>query len=356
VNEIPYTRVKNQFETGTCWSFSGISFLESELIRQGKGIYDLSELYAIRFNYIRKAELYIKMRGNASFPLGGEANDVTQMIDIYGMVPESVYPWTEKNLALREDEEMNKELKSYIDSILKDAEIKIYINWKRGYEEILDRYMSPVPQEFSYKGIDYTPISFANSLNLSSDNYILVTSFINEPFYKPFILEVPDNWSWEEAMNVPLAELVCIIDSAIIRGYSVAWALDITEKGFSFSRGVAYYPESINRSVASNNKEIVNTPLNFDLNNPEKEIILTEEMRQEAFDNCSTTDDHLMHIVGSATNYEGQKYYYVKNSWGTKNKFKGFVFASEIYLKYKTISIMINKEAIPQSIAEKFNY
>lgn len=358
-SEVPSTSVKDQYETGTCWSFSGLSFIESELIRQGKGIYDLSELFVVRYNYMRKAERYIRMHGKANFSVGGEANDVSQVIDIFGIVPEDNYPGYAKNQALREDEEMDKELKAYVDSIVLVSENSFDSDWKDGYQLILDKYMGPVPSEFSYNNQIYTPITFARELGISSGNYQLITSFIHYPFYKPFILEVPDNWSWEESMNVPLNELVNIIDTALHNGYSVAWALDISEKGFSFKKGMACVPEKVYISdtmiISDSVSNSIKIGVNFDFKNPEKEITIDESMRQKAFDNFSTTDDHLMHIVGSAISADGHKYYYVKNSWGPENQFNGYIFVSEAYFRYKTISIMVNKKAVPLAIANKFN-
>jgi bleomycin hydrolase len=359
IKEVPSTPVKDQFETGTCWSFSGLSFIESELIRQGKGIYDLSELFVVRYSYIRKAERYIRMHGKVNFPIGGEANDVSQIIDIFGIVPEDIYPGYAKNPALREDEEMDKELKAYVDSIVRTYENKLDPDWKDGYLSILNKYMGPLPDQFIYNNEVYSAISFARSLGISSGNYQLITSFINYPFYKPFILEVPDNWSWEESMNVPLDELVDILDTALYKGFSVAWALDISEKGFCFRKGMAYLPEKVYQTdtIVSTDSAMntLKSGINFDFNHPEKEISVNEEIRQNAFDNFATTDDHLMHIVGSAISADGQKYYYVKNSWGPDNQFNGYIFVSEAYFRYKTISIMVNKDAVPSAIALKFN-
>lgn len=360
VTEIPATPVKDQFETGTCWSFSGLSFIESELIKQGKGVYDLSELFVVRNNYIRKAERYIRMQGKANFPIGGEANDVTQVIDIYGIVPEEAYPGYAKNQALQDDETMAEELKTFVDSIVATCENHFDVNWKEGYIDILNKYMGIAPDQFTYDNQLYTPITFAEKLGISSDSYQMITSFVNQPYYKPFILEVPDNWSWEKSMNVPLDDMVGILDSALYHGYSVAWALDISEKGFSFKKGMAIAPEkiyTIDSTVLSIDSLLnkVKIGVNFDFSNPEKEIVVNEKIRQKAFDDFSTTDDHLMHIVGCAYSEDGQKYYYVKNSWGLENQFDGYLFVSEAYFRFKTISIMLNKTAIPACLAGKFN-
>jgi bleomycin hydrolase len=358
IKEIPTTPVKDQFETGTCWSFSGLSLIESELMRLGKGTYDLSELYVVRCNYLRKAERYIRMHGKANFSVGGEANDVSQVIDLFGIVPEEAYPGYDKNIALREDEQMDKELKLYIDSIVLNAENYLHTNWETGYQAILDKYMGPVPAQFSFEKKTFTPNTFAAALGIPSKDFELISSFIHEPFYKPFILEVPDNWSWEKSMNVPLNELVEIIDSALYSGFSVAWAMDISERGFCFKKGMACLPAKVYQTDTVISEDTISrcstSSINFDFRNPEHEIMVTEKMRQEAFDNFTTTDDHLMHIIGTAIGVDGKKYFYIKNSWGTENQFDGYMFVSESYFRYKTISIMVNRNAIPFSISSKF--
>jgi bleomycin hydrolase len=362
VKDIPATSVKDQKESGTCWSFSGISLIESELIRQGKGLYDLSEKYIIRYNYLRKAERYVRMHGKSNFSQGGEANDVTQVVDQYGIIPETNYS------AIRNDGsseftdmvDLDTVLKAFIDSLVNNSNDYINPDWQQEFSVLLDKYLGPVPKVFFSDGIQYTPKSFADFLGLSGYNYMLLTSFTHHPYYNSFVLEVPDNWSGEKVYNMPLNELVETLDSALINGYTASWAVDITEDGFNFEDGVAYVSDIIispgkNNSMKKSNKVKIKVSniKEFDFHKKTYEPIINDSIRQAAFNNYSTTDDHLMQIVGFAYNNYGQKYYYVKNSWGAENPFSGYLFVSEQYFRFKTISIMLNKRAISTNLSAK---
>jgi bleomycin hydrolase len=321
------TPVKNQYNSSTCWSFCVISMLESELLRLNKGIYDLSEMFIIRHVYPAKAVKYVRMHGHINFTAGGEANDATGVIKKYGIVPEQIYPAIKDNLIFGQ---VDSSLKQYIQGVISVKNDTLDSGWYNEYMEILDSWLGVLPDTFNIDSTLFTPEDFAEGLGLDMDDYILITSFAHHPFYSKFILEVPDNWSWGKVYNVPLEELIEIIDSALYNNYTVVWSADISEKGFSFADGLAILPE---------------------INHVEKSII--QELRQEGFDNYTTTDDHGMHIVGIAEDQNKTKYYYVKNSWGTGNPYLGYMYVSEAYVEYKTISIMLNKKALPQRIAKK---
>lgn len=363
VKEIPTTPVRDQYKTNTCWSFSGISLLETELIRMGKGQIDLSEMFIVRQNYERKADRYIRMHGKINFTAGGEVNDVTDAIADFGILPESVYSGLEVNNECYTHQEMDKVLEEYVNAVIQDPNKELSSAWMNGMQKVLDSYLGEPPETFIYEGNEYTPKSFAGFLGLELDNYVMLTSFIHQPYYELFILEVPDNWSWGKSYNVPLDELVQIVDSAIYNNYSVAWAADITEPGFSFTKGMALAPEVL---YAPRSKRIAEKwndktkeeqeKLIFQNRKPVKEIEVTPEIRQIAFDNYSTTDDHGMHIVGIAEGREGKPFYYVKNSWGADNPYRGYLYVSQAYFKYKSISIMVNKDAIPKTIADKLGF
>ncbi len=357
LQKIPATPIRDQYKTSTCWSFSALSLLESELIRTGKGEFDLSEMFIVRYTYERKAIRYIRMHGKTNFAPGGEANDVTDVVDRYGIVPEEKYTGLKVNTELHVHSEMDRLLLKYVNALVADPEKELSAVWKEGFNKVLDSYLGEIPDTFNYNGISYTPISFAESLGLDPSNYIMITSFIHKPYYEPIILEIPDNWSWAESYNVPLAILEEIVDSAIYKGYSVAWAADITEDGFSFKQGLALAPKMVytpgsekERHKWSKKSQTEKEEAIFNVNKPVEEIIITPELRQQAFDNYSTTDDHGMHIIGLAQDKNGRYYYYVKNSWGEDNPFDGYLFVSKPYFQYKTISIMLNKNAVPSQV------
>ncbi|MGC8865765.1 MAG: aminopeptidase C [Bacteroidales bacterium] len=358
--EIPHTSVKNQFRSGTCWSFSGLSFLESELLRNGKGEFDLSEMFCVRDAYEKKAQRYVRMQGTINFGGGGAFHDVMHTISGRGIVPENVYP----GLNYGEDKHVHGELdavtKAYMDAIIKNPNHKLTPAWFEGFKGILDAYLGKVPEKFTYNGKEYTPRTFADWLGIKEEDYIILTSFTHHPFYKPFILEVPDNWAWGEAYNLPLDEMMEVIDYALDNGYSVAWAADVSEKGFAYNKGLAVVPETDVAELSGSEKarwekltekERASQMYNLDRVVPEKKV--TQEMRQKEFDNYQTTDDHGMHMVGYGFDQFGNKYYYIKNSWGADNKFDGYFYASIPFVRLKTMDIMVNKQALPPAIRKK---
>ncbi|MBN2480249.1 MAG: aminopeptidase, partial [Bacteroidales bacterium] len=237
--QLTATTVKDQSRSGTCWSFAAVSFIESELLRTGRGHFDLSEMYVFRNTYLEKADRYVRMHGNITFGSGGEANDVTASIRSAGIMPEAVYPGSNFNMEDFDFNEMDEVLKDFVDGIVSSPENMLDLSWKIEFESILDSFLGPVPDTFIWEGKTYNSLSFAASLGLNMDDYVLIGSYTHHPFYNKFILEVPDNWSWEYVYNVPLDDLVEILDQSLLKGYTVVWALDISEKGFSFEKGLA---------------------------------------------------------------------------------------------------------------------
>lgn len=359
---LPTTSVKDQYRSNTCWSFSGLSFLESEMMRLGKPVVDLSEMFIVRHTYVEKAERYIRLHGEFNFSAGGAFHDVINVINQFGIVPESVYSGLENGQTKHVHYEMDNILKQQVKEITDGRTIKLNEACNKTVGSTLNTYLGEVPQSFEFEGKTYTPQSFsADYIGLNMDDYIEITSYTHHPFYSKFILEVPDNWSWDEVYNVPVNEMEEIIDYSLENGFTVAWAADISEKGFATSnKGVAVLPavpeaemsaEEVSKWEALPQKE-KDREL-YKLNKPVVEMKVTQEMRQQAFDNYETTDDHGLHIVGKAKNQEGQVFYKVKNSWGDYNEYDGFFYASKPYVSYKTMSLMVNKNGVPQHIKEK---
>ncbi len=360
VKTLKATPVKNQYKSGTCWSFSAISFLESELIRKGAGEYNLSEMFVVRNAYEKKADKYVRMHGSISFSGGGALNDVLDVWKNEGIVPDEAYPGLNYGTTMHEHGELDDVLKAYVDVLVKKD--KLTTAWKNGFDGILDAYLGKYPSSFTYKGKEYTPKSFAASLDINPDDYVLISSYSNHPFYTKFVIEVPDNWSWGEAWNVPIDEMGEIIDNSVKNGYTVAWAADVSDRGFSWKNGVAIVPAAQQADDLSGTEREKWDKLSareklaqlYNFNSPVQQKVITQELRQEAFNDYETTDDHGMHITGLANDQLGQEYYLVKNSWGTTGSpYNGYLYASKAYVLYKTTSIMVNKNAIPKDIAKK---
>ena len=359
IKENPITSIKNQFNTGTCWSFSGVGLLESELLRMNKGEYDLSEMYIVRKNYEDKAVKYARLHGNLNFSPGGSFADVVETIDDYGILPDSIYKGLNYGTDSHDHGEMDKVLKGYMNSLVGNNTLTVA--WFNGFKGILDAYLGEVPQTFIYEGKQYTPQSFTASLGLKSDDYVSLTSFTHHPFYSKFPIEVPDNWRWANSYNLPLDEMIAVIDHAIMNGYTVAWASDVSEPGFS-RLGIAIVPDENAPENAGSDQakwldlspreknNVVREKIGKEIL---KEKTITQEMRQQDFDNFKTTDDHGMQIYGIANDQNGNKYYMVKNSWGMTGPYNGIWYASEAYVRYKTTSIVVNKKALPPSIVKK---
>lgn len=360
VKVIKTTPVKDQNKSGTCWSFASTSFLEDEILRKGGPEMDLSEMFAVRQCYIDKAKKYVRMGGKINFAQGGSALDVPYVFTVYGAMPEEAYDGLKYGEKKHSHYEMADALTGYVDGIAKNSNKKLSSAWLKGFTGILDAYLGEVPETFTYKGKTYTPQSFAKSLDLNMDDYISITSYTHHPFYQPFAMEVADNWLWGESQNVPMMEMKAIVDNAINNGYPVCWSADVSEGGFKWRKGYAVLPADVAddrekseeaRWAKLSDKE--REDAKYDITGPVKEKEVTQESRQEAFDTFETTDDHGMEIVGIATDQEGNRYYKVKNSWDTNQIYDGFFYVSEPYFLEKTISILVNKEAIPKDIAKK---
>ena len=349
VAHLDATPVESQGNTGTCWSFATLSFFESELIRMGNDTPDLlSEMFVARKAYESKAEKYLKMNGKIQFSEGGLSHDVPFVIKNYGIVPLEVYDGLADESKVHNHSEMFGVLQSMVDGLMSYTAVnsrKLSPAWKNALNGILDAYLGNDINEFEFKGKKYTPKTYAKEIGIEIDNYISITSFTNHPINEQCILQLPDNWSWGESSNVALSDLVKITERALKQGYTIAWDADVSEEGFSFSNGLAINPT--NKSIFEDmTKAFIN---------PVEEVDVTAELRQEGYENKSTTDDHLMHIVGEYLDQNGSKYFLVKNSWGTNNFPQGYLYVSESYFKMKTISVYMHKDALSKTMKEKLN-
>ena len=363
VKENPITSIKNQANSGTCWSFAGVSFLESELLKMGKGTHDLSEMYIVRRNYEDKAVKYARLHGHLNFAGGGSFADAIETVDEYGVVPESEYRGLEYGEDNHKHGEIDHLLSAYMTGVIANKNRTLSPVWFKGFNGILDTYFGEKPTSFQYNGKSYTPQSFATELGLKTDNYVSLSSFTHHDFYTQFPVEVPDNWRWADSYNLPLDEFIEAIDNALMNGYTVAWATDVSEVGFSRS-GIAIVPdlESTENAGSDQAQWLGLTPgerTNEIRNKIGKEVLkektITQEARQIEYDNHQTTDDHGMHIYGIAKDQDGNKFYMVKNSWGETGPYKGLWYASEAFVKFKTTNVTVNKAGLPKAIATKLN-
>jgi len=345
-HEVKRTPVKSQGTTGTCWFFATTSFIESELLRLGKGEFNLSEMFVARHTYPRKAENYIRLHGNATFGEGSLSHDFFNTVRDFGIVPEEVYPGMLIDEKRHNHKEMFTVLKAMLDAVLKANRKQITPRWPAAFEAVLDAYLGEPPENFTYKGKQYTPNSFfQQQINLNLNNYIELTSFNHHPFYERMRLEIPDNWSYHnQYINIPIDELEQIADHALKNGHSLVWDGDVSEKEYAtLKTGYAIVPEkSLEEKTPEESDQAIAGPV------AEKEI--TQQLRQQTFDNFTTTDDHLMHIVGIAHDQNGTKFYLAKDSWDTNGKYKGYIYLSRSYFRLKTVAILINKEALTENL------
>ena len=345
------TPVKNQNRSGTCWCYSTMSFLEAEILRAGGAPVHLSEMWIVRHTFMEKAEKYVRMHGEINFAEGGAAHDVTEGIAKYGIVPFEAYPGFNYGTDKPDFSELTPVLKSFLDTVIKGR--KLSTAWKRAFNALLDEYFGPMPETFVYEGKEYTPASFAASLPIRMDDYIDITSFTHHPFYTKFIIEIPDNWMWGEAYNLPLDEMMQVVDHALANGYPLAWGTDVSEKGFSRTKALGIIPEADLDGMSGTEAERWGKLTErekeaalYKFDKPGKERTITQQMRQEAFDNYETTDDHGMVIVGTATDQIGNPYYKVLNSWDAMPPYGGYYYFSRPFVEYKTTDIMVNKRAL----------
>ena len=341
VKILPVTPVKDQSRSGTCWCYSTLSFLESEILRAGGPELDLSEMWIVRNIYFEKAVKYVRLHGSLNLAVGGQAHDVLHGIEAYGIVPEEVYPGLNYGYDKPNFDEIDAVIKAYADAVIKAG-------GKRS-----DSRLTTAWQE-------YTPASFAASLPIDLGDYIEFTSFTHHPFYTEFAMEVPDNWNWDKVWNVPLDEFMQIIDNSLEKGYTISWGTDVSEKGFSRTKGLGIVPEADLEGMQGTEaekwgkltqKEKDEALYKFD--KPGRERTVTQELRQKGYDNYETTDDHGMQIVGTATDQNGTPYYKVKNSWNTTGPYDGYWYFSRPFVAYKTMTVLVNKNAVPKAILKK---
>ena len=357
VKENPITSVKNQYRSGTCWCFSALSFVESEILRT-KGVeVDLSEMFVVGKSYRDRAVKYVRLDGHLNFAAGSSFGDVLHVIDDYGIVPQEAMPGFNYGTDKPEHNELDADLKGYVTAIAKNPNKKLTTAWLNGFDGIVEAYFGEYPETFTVAGAEYTPESYRDYLGINYDDYVNISSFTHHPFYEPFIIEVCDNWRWDSAYNLPMDEMMEVMYNAIEKGYTIAWGSDVSEKGFTRD-GLAVMPVEEQKAAAGSDqerwvgkakdepKEEVKTEL-------PKEMTITQEMRQEGYDNKTTTDDHGMHIYGVAKDQNGTQYFMVKNSWGETGKYKGIWYASDAFVRYKTLNIVVHKDALPKHIAKK---
>ena len=361
VKELKVTPVENQHRTGTCWSFSGVGMIEAELLRTGKGEVNLSEMFIVNHSYKDKADKYVRLHGMLNFAQGGSFADVLYFFKHYGAMPNELY----KGLEYGEDKHVHGELAevatSYVKAIVSNKNGKLTPVWKKGYDALIDAYLGKLPETFMYKGKQYTPKSYGESLGLNFDDYVSLTSFTHHPFYTRFALEIEDNWRWAESYNIPINELMEVIDNAINSGYTLAWGTDVSEKGFTRDGlGIAADVKVLETSGSDQarwvglSRSAKEEELRKMIEKPGcKEIKVTQELRQQGYDNFQTTDDHGMLLYGIARDQTGRKYYMVKNSWGTDTKYKGIWYVTEAFVAYKTINVAVHKDALPKALRAK---
>ncbi len=363
IKENPVTSMKDQNRSGTCWDYSTISFFEAEILKTTGKSYDLCESFVANKTYMDRAIQVVRYHGDCQFAQGGSAEDVLATMKTHGIVPEGVMPFPGSLYgdSLNNFNEFFSLLEPYVAAISKSSAKKISNQWKVGLQGILDAYLGKCPENFSYEGKNYTPKTFMNSLGINLDDYVSITSYTHHPFYTAFAVEVQDNWRFPLSYNVPMDEMMQIIDNAINEGYTVAWGGDVSEDGFT-RQGLAYAvdtkktQQSLQGSdmarwlkMTSEKKRNVIDSLGCTV----PEIVPTQEMRQERFDNWELTDDHGMHIYGIAKDQNGKEYYMVKNSWGESGAYKGVWYMTKSFIAANTMDFLINKNAIPAEIRKK---
>lgn len=354
------TPVKNQASTGTCWCFATTSFMESELLRMGKGEYDLSEMFIVRQKYLNQMDDNFLHRGKGNVGQGSLSHTWMNAFRQVGIMPEEVY----HGINYGSENHNHGEMARYIAAVSQasvDAR-KRSPEYYKVANAVLDVFLGEVPETFTYNGKQYTSKSFAESLGLNMDDYVELTSFSHKPFYQKMVIEVGDNWEHESQYNLPIDELISVMDYALNHGYTVAWDGDVSEKGFSHAKGVAINPQvaklddysTTDRARFEGMAPQTRLEEVYKFEKPYPEVEVTQEVRQAGYEAFQTTDDHLMHITGIVKDQNGTKYYITKNSWGTeRNTFGGLLNMSESYVRAKTIYYMVHKDAIPKDIRKK---
>ena len=362
VKENPITSIKNQNQAGTCWCYSSLAFIESELLRMGKGEFDFSEMFLVHNTYLDRADKAVRTHGDVSFSQGGSFYDVIYGMETFGLVPEAeMRPGVMYGMELSNHNELSAVSDAVVAAIAEGNHRSLQVGpdgqplWKKAIAAVHDIYLGVRPETFVYNGKEYTPQSFYESLGLNADDYVSLTSYTHHPFYTSFALEIPDNWRWAQSYNLPIDELMEVFDYAIMEGYTIAWGSDVSEAGFT-RMGTAVLPAD----VAGADLQGSDMAKWLNLTEEEKQAATagaqkwcTQEERQRAYDNWETTDDHGMQIYGIAKDQNGVEYYMVKNSWGEAGTYKGLWYASKAFVRYKTMNIIVHKNAIPKHIRKK---
>ena len=358
VVENPITSIKNQNRSSTCWSYSALGYIESELLRLGKGEYDLAEMFVVHHTMVDRAANYVRLHGDSSFGPGGSFYDIVYCLKNYGIVPQEAMPGIMYGDTLPNHNELDAVAEGYVNAIAKGRLRKLSSVWKDGLSAIYDTYLGECPETFTYNGVEYTPMSFVESLGLNLDDYVSLTSYTHYPFYSQFAIEVQDNWRNGLSYNLPIDEFMEVMDYAVRNGFTFAWGSDVSEEGFT-RNGTGLVPDK-SKVQDTTGSDMVrwtgNTPgaqRPQGAQGPTPELEITQEMRQEAYDNWETTDDHGMLIYGLATDQEGKEYFMVKNSWGKSGKYEGIWYVSKAFVAYKTMNILVHKDALPKDIAKK---
>ncbi|MBR5061008.1 MAG: aminopeptidase [Prevotella sp.] len=362
IKENPITSIKDQNRSGTCWNYSTLSFFEAEILKATGKTYDLCESYVENKTYMDRAIQVVRFHGDCQFAQGGSAEDVLATMKQYGICPEDAMPFPGSLYgdSLNNFGEFFSVLEPYVDAVAKNKAKKISNQWKVGLQGILDAYLGKCPDKFTYEGKEYTPKSFVNSLGINLNDYVSITSYTHHPFYTTFAVEVQDNWRFPQSYNLPMDEMMAVIDNAVNEGYTIAWGGDVSEEGFT-RNGLAYAvdtkkAESLAGSdmarwlklTADKKRNIIDS-----LGCTVPEVVPTQEMRQERYDNWELTDDHGMLIYGIAKDQNGKEYYMVKNSWGETGKYKGIWYMTKAFIAANTMDFLINKNAIPADIRKK---
>ena len=362
IKELPITSIKDQNRSGTCWAFSTLSFFESEILKKTGKEYNLCEMFIVNKDYMERAELTVRMHGDSQFSQGGSAGDVLIIMKNHGIVPETAMPapGTLQGDSLANFNELFSVMEPYVEAVAKNKAKKISKQWKKGLQGILDAYLGECPEEFVYEGKKYTPKSFMASLGIDLNDYVSITSYTHHPFYTQFAVEVQDNWRWDQSYNVPMDEMMRIIDNALDKGYTIAWGGDVSEEGFTRKGlGILYdtkKAQSLTGSDAARWLKLTTSEKKSKLDSlgvDAPEIVPTQQYRQDGFDNWELTDDHGMHIYGLAKDQNGKEYYMVKNSWGEYGDYKGTWYMTKAFVAANTMDFLVNKNAIPKEIRKK---